>query len=789
MSALQAQFISEARDLIQASGAALLETEREPSDPEPINELFRAMHTLKGSSGLLDIAPLTHLVHAGEDLLVQVKESKQPLSGADLDLLFDCFDVLSAWIDALEDDDALPADAGSVAQAKASALRGRLRSAKQPAAEESAPAGAPPAPGAEFAVVARDIPEHAIEAARAAAGGRPLVALRYEADEQCCFRGEDPLGLWRQTPELLFTHVTDLAPSPAAEEFDPHLSRIAISGLAAAPIERLTEHFAYVLDEAAFAAAPGAAGEAEADAGAQAAAKSLGPTANLGPNAAPARGQLMRDLLVGQQAVLAACDGDATLSQGRAESVERLLLNLCVDEPLAGRGEEVRQAFARWRDAFDLEPAKALLENLAQSVPASGDGSDAPVASESAAAAGGGARKSGKGGSKSRVLKVDEAKIDILVNLIAEYSVAKNALPFLAAEAEQSGGGRELARALKDQSTIFDRLAQEMQNAIMQVRLLPVSVIFDRFPRLVRDVSRKLEKKIELQLLREDTEADKSIIEALGDPMIHLVRNSLDHGIETPEERVEAGKRETATLSIEAEHESDQLIITVRDDGRGIHPEKVKAKAVERGVLTPEEAAEMSDEEAVNLVFRPGFSTKEAVSDLSGRGVGMDAVRTQIQEAGGRVSLTSEVDKGTVVRLCLPLSMAVTRVMTLKVGDEKFGVPMDQVLETVRVKAEDVVAIEGSEAFLLRDKLVPLRRLARLLDLDEDAAEPPDSYPILVARTESGPVGFIVDSFAERMDAILKPLGGVLSGAGCYAGAALMGDGGVLLVLNPRSLI
>lgn len=803
MSALQQQFISEARDLIQKSGAALLETEREPNDPEPIDELFRAMHTLKGSSGLLDIAPLTHLVHAAEDLLVQAREGKKPLGTEELDLLLECCDILNAWIDSLEDDDALPDDAGEISKIKAAALRARIGpkpGADAPAAPASAASPAPSGP--DWREVAKDIPAAAIEAAREAAGGAPLLALRYTPDEQCCFRGEDPIGLWRQTPGLLYSAITETGPRPEADSFDPHLARITLSGLTTASTAEITDVYCYVLDEIAFAPLPGA--DLGAAAGADASAENApadsaedGPTrlaASLPANTAPAPLELMRDVLSGQLCLLGGCDPEDMTAHGRVESVERLLLNMCVDGPIAGREDEIKEAFHHWRRGLDIEPVIALVERLQQiaaEAAESGASDAAPAVASPAAEEGSSApaKKSGKSGGKSRVLKVDEAKIDVLVNLISEFSVAKNALPFLAERAEKDFGARELARELKDQFTVIDRLASEMQSAIMQVRLLPVSVIFDRFPRLVRDVARKLEKKIDLQLLREDTEADKSIIEALGDPLIHLVRNSLDHGIETPEERVQLGKREAAALTIEAEHESDQLIITVRDDGRGIDPEKVKAKALEREVITPDEAAEMSDEEAVNLVFRPGFSTKEAVSDLSGRGVGMDAVRSQIQSAGGRVTLSSEVGVGTTVRLSLPLSMAVTRVMTLHAAGEKFGVPMDQVLETVRVRAEDMVAIEDSEAFLLRDRLVPLRRLDRLLGIERPESADPENFPVLVARTDSGPVGLIVDGFSERMDTILKPLGGMLTGADCYAGAALMGDGSVLLVLNPRSLI
>lgn len=799
MSALLQQFISEAQDLIEQAGAALLEAEREPNDKEPIDELFRAMHTLKGSSGLLDVPPFTMLVHAGEDLLVSVREGRQQLQASDLDLLLDCCDVLAEWISGLEDDGELPDSAAGVSKEKSSALRARIvdSGAAAPAAAEPAkPAG----PG--FAVVGAGLSADVIAAARAAAGDAPLVAIRYQPDEQCYFRGEDPVRIWRDTPGLVgWTLAQRDAPSEKAE-FDPHLCKLVLSGLSTAGQVELENAFRYVIDDVDFADMP-ADGAAPAGASdqppaqpaddtapaAEGARPQARPTKSLGPNAVPDRTELFLDLLDGQLSVLDACESDDTLTPGRIDSVEQLLLNNAGEGgALAAHAQTIKQAFDSYRSQLELDPLRLAMEKLVQSLRQNGlpgkEAAEIPAAEKKEAKA-----SNGKPAQKSRVLKVDEAKIDVLVNLISEFSVAKNALPFLARRAEEQYGLRELSRELKDQFTVVDRLASEMQSAIMSVRLLPVSTIFERFPRLVRDVSRKLGKSIELKLLREDTEADKSIIEALGDPLIHLVRNSLDHGIEPPDDRVDAGKPETATLTIEAQQESDQLIILVKDDGRGINPEKVKSKAVERGVITAEEAAEMDDQTAVNLVFRAGFSTADQVSDLSGRGVGMDAVRSQIQKAGGSVVLESAVGIGTTVRLSLPLSMAVTRVMTFGVCGALFGVPMEQVLETVRVATEDLVSIKESEAFLLRDQLVPVRRLSRLLDLEEEDGAHDQSLPVLVVRTNNGPVGLVVDSFRERVDTILKPLDGVLSGANIYSGAALMGDGSVLLVLNPRSLI
>jgi two-component system chemotaxis sensor kinase CheA len=389
---------------------------------------------------------------------------------------------------------------------------------------------------------------------------------------------------------------------------------------------------------------------------------------------------------------------------------------------------------------------------------------------------------------KSRVLKVDQAKVDTLMNLIGELIVSKNSLPFLAKRAEEVFGSREMSREIKDQYAVIDRLSQEMQAAIMQVRMLPISDVFDRFPRLVRDMSRKLAKDIELAIEGGDTAADKNIIEALNDPLLHIVRNSLDHGVEPPEEREENGKPARATIGMKAWQEAESVVIEVSDDGRGIDPAKVSASAVRKGVITPAEAERMSEQEAINLIFRPGFSTAAAVSDLSGRGVGMDVVRTAVEKLGGRVSVTSRLGQGATTRLMLPLSMVVTRIMIIEAASGLYGVPMDLIVETVRVEIAHIRRIQQCEAFILRDQLIPLVRLADVLG---EPARPlrHDAEAVLVCRLNGQTVGVVIDDFRVGMDVIVKPLDGILAGARGCSGATLLGDGRVLLILDLKELI
>lgn len=390
----------------------------------------------------------------------------------------------------------------------------------------------------------------------------------------------------------------------------------------------------------------------------------------------------------------------------------------------------------------------------------------------------------------ARVLKVSQEKIDRLMDLIGEMVVAKNALPYLAARAENSTNPREIARDIKNQYGVINRIAEEMQDAIMQVRMLPVGNIFQRFPRLVRDISRKLGKQVELYMEGEDAEADKNIVESLADPLIHIVRNSLDHGLEPPDERRASGKPETGIIRITAFQEADRVIIEISDDGRGIDPARIKAKALEKGLIDEARASTMTDHEAVQLVFAAGFSTAEQISDLSGRGVGMDVVRSAIEKAHGAVQLSSEVGRGTRIRIALPLSMAVTNVMIIRSARQMFGVQMDMVVETVRVPAEAIHQIKQQRTTVLRGRIVPLYALNDLLRVPEPPVPNEEGeVAVLVIRVGGQDVGVIVDDFDATVDLILKPLDGVLGELGGYSGTALLGDGSVLMVLNLKELI
>uniref|UniRef100_A0A7C3I8K5 histidine kinase n=1 Tax=Gracilinema caldarium TaxID=215591 RepID=A0A7C3I8K5_9SPIR len=387
-------------------------------------------------------------------------------------------------------------------------------------------------------------------------------------------------------------------------------------------------------------------------------------------------------------------------------------------------------------------------------------------------------------------LKVDQSKIDHLMDLIGELVVSKNALPYLAGRAEKIYGVRELSKELKGQFAVINRIAESLQDAIMKVRMVPVGVVFQRFPRLVRDLSRKLNKEVELVLEGQDTEVDKAIVEALGEPLIHLVRNAIDHGIESTEVRTQKGKSPKGTILLRAYQETNHIVVEVQDDGKGMDGAVLKQKAFEKGLISEEQLHSLSEQEALNLIFISGFSTAAVATDISGRGVGMDAVKSMVDKIGGTIELQTVLGKGTTFRLNLPVTMAITNVMVIQTNKQLFGIPMSMVVETLRFPREHITIIKNHATIVLRNRVVPVFSLNKLLGLvvppltNED-----DEYALVVVHYNGEQVALIVDGFAEVVDIILKPLEGTMASLKVYEGTAILGDGSVLLVLDVQELL
>jgi len=384
----------------------------------------------------------------------------------------------------------------------------------------------------------------------------------------------------------------------------------------------------------------------------------------------------------------------------------------------------------------------------------------------------------------SRSLRVDAERVDALVSLTGELTVAKNALGHIATLARE--GDNALSASIVSEYGKLDRLIDGLQRAVLELRILPLRRVFQRFSRLVREMSESLAKPVRLVIEGEETQADKAIVEMLFEPLLHVVRNAMDHGVEPSAERAAAGKSAIATISLRGRREGQHVLVEVEDDGRGIDRERIRRAAVERGLVTTDTVAGMSDEAAIDLVFLPGFSTAADVTDLSGRGVGMDAVRASIERLGGRVQLETRAGAGSTVRFVLPFSVMMTRVMTVEAGGQWFGIPLDAVVETVRVRRDEIRSVGQARALVLRNRTVPLIGLAATLGWAK--AESDSDATVVVASSGGVSGGLEVDRLGARMDVMLKPPEGLLSGIPAIAGTTMLGDGQVLLVLDVKEV-
>jgi two-component system chemotaxis sensor kinase CheA len=386
----------------------------------------------------------------------------------------------------------------------------------------------------------------------------------------------------------------------------------------------------------------------------------------------------------------------------------------------------------------------------------------------------------------TRTVRVEAARIDSLVDLVGELIVAKNSLGHLASQANDANS--PLAGAFAANVASFERLTNDMNRAVMSLRMTPLARIFNRFPRWMRDATAKLEKEVDFQIRDGGVEADKSIVDGLFEPLLHVLRNAVDHGIEPPKSRQGSGKPAIGRITLEARPVGDQIVISVSDDGAGLDPSKLRAIAKRKGLLSNAAIDALDDQAATELIFLPGFSSSEAITDISGRGVGMDAVRTAVAALGGGVAVTSNLGVGTTVQMILPQAVLSTTILVAEIGEEMFGVPIGTIAETTRISRDRILPIRDGEAFVLRGRTVPLLTLGNLLRLPE--IERTDSEAkVLVVTSSDQRVGVEVDAFGERLDVVLRPLTGLLSGTPGVTGTALLGDGRVLLVLDLPALI
>lgn len=761
MSALEDQFVAEARELIRQATDNLIALERDGLSPERIDSVFRAFHTLKGSAGVVELPAMSIVLHAAEDLLDSVRHGTLEAGAEIVDAALSCLDQVSHWVDNFEAAGALPSRAGEDSRVMAQRLRSLLPRRSGEEAAASVPdlpneAGQGPLPkwvsrliAAERDAITSRMPEGPIAA----------TAISYEPFAGCFFNGDDPVHLMRQMPGLLAFQIEPREPFVPLADIDPYACNLRLRAISIGNPDEIAALFRLVPDQTQIISVPPEAfpaAEVHIGSGNQ----------TLICKVIEAQCELLR--VPGRSDELAGCIGAAARA---AENALRHGRRLDLADTVGSAGAL----------ALAQQDAGPLLSELEKAL--------AAFASPPSTTAVNGASQAASETPADRALRVSKAKIETLVNLAGELVVARNALSHSVRQVERSLGGSEVARSIQRDRDAIDRLVTELHGSVLQLRMVPVAQLFGSFPRLVRDVARQLDKKVALVTSGETTEVDKTIMDRLFEPMVHLVRNALDHGIEDPGQRRTAGKSEVAKILIAASRSGDRLLVEVTDDGGGIDPAVVRRKALERQILPPDELAALTDEAVVDLVFSAGFSTASVVSNISGRGFGMDVVRTAIERIGGRVSLESKVGIGTTVRLDLPMTIAMSRIMVVEAGGQSFGIAMDAVSETVRVAPDRVSTIKNNDGFVLRDRVVPIISLAELMNLPgrkRDIAEP---RLLVVVETAGRIAAFEIDAVRDRLDVVLKPMQGLLSGARGYSGTTLLGNGQVLLVLDVKEIL
>jgi two-component system chemotaxis sensor kinase CheA len=654
MDELLEQFVIEGRELVQQAVDGLLALEQAGYEAEAVDRVFRAIHTLKGSAGLFDAAPLGAVLHAAEDVMAAARDARQPPSPEALDALLDCCSQFEAWIEAMGVAERLPGDAPARSQALVSVLRSAIAGAAPETG--TAPATAGEVPDWMHGLMAQD-PD-----------GRAQTAIRYQPAAGCFFVGDDPLALMRSVPSLIAVRIAPREPW-LLPSYDPFRCNVVVLALSAAP--------------------PGAV---------------------------------------------------------------RALFRLVPDQAVILATEAARTAPA----------AAPRLDEICVGV----TGAEGP-------------------GATARIVRVEADRIDGLAELVSELFVAKNRLSHIAARAVMTAP--DLAQDLTANRAEFDRLASGMHRAVMQMRMVPLDQSFRRLPRLVREVASRLGRAVSFTIEGAATQADKATVDALFEPLLHVLRNAVDHGVEPPAVRRAAGKPPQGRIALQAGAEGEQVVVTVTDDGAGIDAATLRRAAAARGLVSPEALAAVDDAAALDLVFLPGFSTASAVTETSGRGVGMDAVRAAVQAIGGQVSIAPAPSGGTQVRLVVPQAVAITTVVIVSAAGEVFGVPIELIMETARVPRAAVLPVGSGAAFVLRERTIPLVDLSTLLG--GAAAADPREAKVLVVSVAGQPVGLEVDRFGARMDVVVRPLQGLLAGLPGLRGSALLGDGRVLLVLNLPELL
>lgn len=746
-------FLVEAGEILDQLSEQLVELEQRPDDRDLLNAIFRGFHTVKGGAGFLQLDAMVECCHATENLFDSLRNGKRSVTPSLMDVVLQALDTINSQfrqISEREEPSRAPREllanlatlvAGEEVVSSGGAAAEIPAKAEDPVELSAAPAKQAEANSAapldltddefEGFLDAISVPKHD---ALAATKNAPADSAPAASDEISEDEFESLLD------QLHGPGKRPTGPAPQKSEATPVASTKGSDEISEDEFEALLDQLHGV------GKAPGKnAGESE----------KTSPPADIAKTGTPAK----------------TGDTPANAEAGSADTITDAEFENLLDQ-LHGRGKgpSVKQT----------PPAKPLEAKKS----AEHDGSEETAAPKLRDSDSARAKESTTNNAAAQVettVRVDTQRLDDIMNMVGELVLVRNRLVRLGLDSTDES----LAKAVAN----LDVVTADLQTAVMKTRMQPIKKVFGRFPRVVRDLARNLQKEINLELIGEETDLDKNLVEALADPLVHLVRNSVDHGIELPSVRESVGKPRVGKVILAAEQEGDHILLSITDDGAGMDPVKLREKAVEKGLMDADAAARLSDTEAFNLIFAPGFSTKTEISDVSGRGVGMDVVKTKISQLNGTIEIHSKKGEGTRISIKVPLTLAIMPTLMIMLGRQAFALPLVNVNEIFQMDLTKAHVVDGQECVTIRDKAVPIFYLKRWLVRGQYDPEQSSTAHVVIVTVGTQRVGFVVDQLIGQEEVVIKPLGKMLHGTPGMAGATITGDGTIALILDVPSLL
>ncbi|WP_444756945.1 chemotaxis protein CheA [Pseudomonas sp. A014] len=719
-------FLVEAGEILEQLSEQLVELESRPDDADLLNAIFRGFHTVKGGAGFLQLNELVECCHIAENVFDILRKGERRVDAELMDVVLEALDTVNSMFGQVR-------ERSDITPATPELLAALSRLAEPASADAVAPvavAAVVEAPAAEADITDTEF-EQLLDS---------LDAVKAQAEAAERSHGEAVSGSADEITDAEFESLLDQLHGKG--QFSPEVAASEPEAAVATPAgdEITDEEFEALLDQL------------------------------------HGKGAFAADALPSVEATASAPAAEPVGDHITDNEFEALL------DQLHGKGKFSGDAVAAEAPAVAVAAApaaKAESKPVAKPAPAPAAAAKPAAAPAPARAAAPAADKHGASEAETTV-RVDTARLDEIMNMVGELVLVRNRLVRLGL----NSGDEAMSKAVSN----LDVVTADLQTAVMKTRMQPIKKVFGRFPRLVRDLARQLKKEINLELVGEETDLDKNLVEALADPLVHLVRNAVDHGVETPEEREASGKARTGRVVLSAEQEGDHILLSISDDGKGMDPNVLRAKAVEKGLMDKDAADRLSESDCYNLIFAPGFSTKTEISDVSGRGVGMDVVKTKISQLNGSINIFSAKGQGSKIVIKVPLTLAIMPTLMVMLANQAFAFPLVNVNEIFHLDLSRTNVVDGQEVVIVRDKALPLFYLKRWLVQDQQHEEQLEGH-VVILSVGTQRIGFVVDQLVGQEEVVIKPLGKMLQGTPGMSGATITGDGRIALILDVPSML